>query len=56
MFEIIYKNFRQSLDSLRKLIYLIPIERQLSGASFTQQLKHIERTDKLPISWGGKQC
>lgn len=48
MLEKFYKRFRQSPDALRKVMYLIPIERRLGGLSFSQRLESIKKTDKLP--------
>lgn len=48
MLEKIYKLFRQSPDSLRKLMYVVPIERRLGGIVFKNQLEFIQKTDKLP--------
>ncbi|TFH46621.1 MAG: hypothetical protein E4G94_02020 [ANME-2 cluster archaeon] len=44
----IYKLFRQSSDTVRKLMYIVPIEYRLGGSSFKKQLEHIQKTDKLP--------
>ncbi|WFN35014.1 phenylacetate--CoA ligase family protein [Methanogenium sp. S4BF] len=48
MLEKVYKRFRQSPDALRKVMYLIPIERRLGGLSFSRRLRSIKETDKLP--------
>jgi len=48
MLEKVYKLFRQSPDSVRKLMYVIPIERRLGGTAFKNQLEFIQNTDKLP--------
>jgi phenylacetate-CoA ligase len=34
MLEKVYKLFRQSPDSVRKLMYVVPIERRLGGTAF----------------------
>lgn len=48
MLEKVYKLFRQSPDSVRKLMYVVPIERRLGGTAFKSQLEFIQNTDKLP--------
>lgn len=48
MLEKFYKRFRQCPDSLRKVLYLVPIEKRLGGANFSKRLKSIRETDKLP--------
>lgn len=48
MLNKVYKLFRQSPDGLRRLMYMIPIERRLGGTVFKNQLEFIQKTDKLP--------
>ncbi|AFV22746.1 hypothetical protein Mpsy_0535 [Methanolobus psychrophilus R15] len=47
MLEKIYKVFRKSPDSLRKVMYLVPIEKRLGGTAFKEQLDILKKTDQL---------
>lgn len=48
MLEKVYNLFRQCPDTLRKCMYIVPIERRLGGSSYAHRLRSIKETDKLP--------